>query len=110
MFLKSLFRDLSEKGEEGSLGASGENTGTLGWVRISNCHNIGSLGLNSEIFCRGKNLKILSQVEGSLCVTILIPTENENLKDRPGPETHASGSSIRVVTFSPTVGKPCLRG
>ena len=110
MIFKSLFRDLSEKGGERGLVASGENTGTRDRVRISNCDNIGSLGLNSEIICRDGKLKILSRVEGSLCVTILILTENENLKDGPGPETHASGSSIRVVTFSPTVGKPGLRG
>ena len=85
MILKSLFRDLSEKGEERGLVASGENTGTLGWVRISNCYNIGSLGPNSEIICRDRKLKILSRVEGSLCVTILIPTWKRELERRAGP-------------------------
>ena len=74
MLLKSLFRDSSEKGGERGLAASGENTGTLDRVRISNCDNIGSLSPNSEIICRDRKLKILSRVEGSLCVTILIPT------------------------------------
>ena len=61
--------------------ASGENTGTQDWDWISNYNNIGSLSPNPEIICRDKKLKILSRVEGSLCVIILIPTENENLKD-----------------------------
>ena len=85
MILKSLFRDLSEKGEERGLVASGENTGTRDRVRISNCDNIGSLSPNSEIICRDRKLKILSRVEGSLCVTILIPTWKRELERRAGP-------------------------